>query len=93
LLETGILVARGDPADLAPGILTLLRDPSAAHELGRRGRSFMLNRFTQRRTVEDEDRFYQTLRAKAPAGYRTHRSAFRLIVAAAICGYWRSAIA
>jgi hypothetical protein len=87
LLETGILVARGDPADLARGILTLLRDPSAAHELGRRGRSFMLNKFTLRRTVEDEDRLYQTLCAKAPAGYRTHRSAFRLIVAAAICGY------
>jgi glycosyltransferase involved in cell wall biosynthesis len=85
--ETGILVARGDPADLARGILTLLRDPSAAHELGRRGRSFMLNKFTLRRTVEDEDRLYQTLCAKAPAGYRTHRSAFRLIVAAAICGY------
>ena len=59
--ETGILVGPGDPAELARGILQLLRDRPMAREFGRRGRRLMLEKFTLRRTVEDEHLLYQAL--------------------------------
>jgi glycosyltransferase involved in cell wall biosynthesis len=85
--ETGILVAPGDPADLARGILKLLRDPEAARELGRRGRRLMLSRFTLRKTVEDEDRLYRRLHREAPIGYRKPRIMLRTILSMVVCGY------
>ncbi|MGY3394283.1 glycosyltransferase involved in cell wall biosynthesis [Bradyrhizobium sp. USDA 3311] len=85
--HTGVLVGPADPAELARGILELLRDPSRAREFGRHGRARMLERFTLRTTVEDEHRLYQRLYARAPAGYRSVRRAFRLFCGALVGGY------
>ena len=62
--ETGVLVGPGDPAELARGILQLLRDRPMAREFGRRGRRLMLEKFTLRRTVEAENLLYQGLSTK-----------------------------
>jgi glycosyltransferase involved in cell wall biosynthesis len=85
--ETGVLVGPGDPAELARGILQLLRDRPMAREFGRRGRRLMLEKFTLRRTVEDENLLYQALYAKAPRGYRPVRRVLRLIGGAFVGGY------
>jgi glycosyltransferase involved in cell wall biosynthesis len=85
--ETGILVAADDPASLAKGILTALRDPDGARQLAKRGRQFMIERFTLRRTVESEHALYQELLRRSPRGYRLHRSFARLFSGAVICGY------
>jgi glycosyltransferase involved in cell wall biosynthesis len=85
--ETGVLVAADDPASLANGILTVLRDPAGARQLAKRGRQFMLEQFTLRRTVEREHALYQTLLERSPGGYRLHRTLARLFLGAATCGY------
>ncbi|MET0221327.1 MAG: glycosyltransferase [Tardiphaga sp.] len=85
--ETGVLVGPGDPAELARGILQLLRDRPMAHEYGRRGRRLMLEKFTLRRTVEDENLLYQALSTTAPRGYRPVRRMLRLIGGAFVGGY------
>jgi hypothetical protein len=85
--ETGILVAPDDPASLAKGILTVLRDPDGARQLAKRGRQFMLERFTLRRTVESEHALYQKLLQRSPRGYRLHRTVARLFSGAAVSGY------
>ncbi|MBR0826163.1 glycosyltransferase [Bradyrhizobium manausense] len=85
--KTGVLVGPADPAELARGILQLLRDRARARELGRRGRRLMLERFTLRKTVEDEHQLYQKLHACAPAGNRSFRRALRLIGGAVVGGY------
>ena len=66
--ETGILVAPDDPASLAKGILAILRDPDRARQLAKRGRHFMLERFTLRKTVESEHALYQKLLQQSPHG-------------------------
>ena len=85
--ETGILVAADDPGSLAKGILTILRDPDRARQLAKRGRQFMLERFTLRRTVESEHALYQKLLQRSSRGYRLHRTCGRLFSGAVICGY------
>ena len=85
--ETGILVAPDDPASLAKGILTILRDPDRARQLARRGRQFMLEGFTLRKTVESEHVLYQRLLQQSPRGYRLHRTFGRLFSGAITCGY------
>ncbi|WP_246088715.1 glycosyltransferase [Phreatobacter stygius] len=85
--QTGVLVEPGDPADLARGILELLRKPEAARSLGRNGRQLMLEKFTLRRTVEDEHALYQSLARSARPGYRLHRSVWRAFLGALVCLY------
>jgi glycosyltransferase involved in cell wall biosynthesis len=85
--QTGVLVGPGDPAELARGILQLLRDRPMAREFGRRGRRLMLDKFTLRRTVEDENLLYQALYTKAPRGYRPFRRGLRLMGGAFVGGY------
>jgi len=69
--ETGLLVAPGDPAQLAAAILRLLAAPDLGARLGRRGRELMLERFTFERTVVDLDRIivkrHNALTAAGPA--------------------------
>jgi glycosyltransferase involved in cell wall biosynthesis len=55
---TGVLVSPADPADLAQGILRLLRDPKLARALGEAGRARMLARFTLSRTIADLHALY-----------------------------------
>jgi glycosyltransferase involved in cell wall biosynthesis len=85
--ETGTLVDADDPVALANGILTVLRDPNRARRLAKRGRQFMLERFTLSKTVESEHVLYQTLMTPSPDGYRLGRTFARLFSGAAICGY------
>jgi hypothetical protein len=85
--ETGILVAPDDPASLANGILSLLRDPERGRQLARRGRQLMLERFTLRRTVETEHALYQALLKRSRGGYRLYLTLTRFFFGAAICGY------
>jgi glycosyltransferase involved in cell wall biosynthesis len=85
--ETGFLVDADDPEGLANGILTVLRNPGRARRLAKRGRQFMLERFTLRKTVESEHALYQSLLARSPRGYRLGRTSARLFSGAAICGY------
>ena len=59
--ETGVLVDPSNPADLARGIIHLLRDPARARELGRAGRRLMLERYTLTKTVADLHRLYSRL--------------------------------
>lgn len=85
--QTGVLVAPGEPAALAGGILALLRDPIAARNMGRRGRDLMLEKFTLRKTVEDEDGLYRTLREKTSAGYRPFYRLLRSITGCGVGAY------
>jgi hypothetical protein len=85
--ETGILVAPDDFASLAKGILTILRDSDRARQLAKRGRQFMLERFTLRKTVENEHALYQRLLLQSPHGYRLHRTFGRLFSGAVVSSY------
>ena len=85
--ETGILVAADDAGSLAKGILTILRDSNKARQLAKRGRQFMLERFTLCKTVESEHALYQKLLERSPRGYRPSRTFARMFAGAAICGY------
>jgi glycosyltransferase involved in cell wall biosynthesis len=55
---TGVLVSPADPADVARGILRLLRDPKRARALGEAGRRRMLARFTLSKTIADLHALY-----------------------------------
>ena len=46
----------------------------------------MLAKFTLHKTVDNEDRLYRTLLARAPKGYRVSRTIFRAILGAGVCG-------
>ena len=58
---TGVLVSPADPADLAQGILRLLRDRKRARALAEAGRARMLARFTLSRTIADLHALYLRL--------------------------------
>jgi glycosyltransferase involved in cell wall biosynthesis len=79
--ETGVLVNPGDPADLARGILSLLRDPERAARLGRAGRALILSRFTLETTVPELASLYRRQRVEAPGAWRLHISFGRLLLA------------
>ncbi len=85
--RTGIVVEPADPLDLARGIKTLLGNPELGRRLARSGRALMLEKFTLRRTVEDEDRLYRKLLSDASAGYRPSRQALRIVIAAFVGAY------
>jgi len=76
--ETGILANPGDPADLARGILELLRDSARAAELGRAGRERMLSRFTLTTTVPKLAEIYRRQRREARGAGRLHVGLMRL---------------
>jgi len=80
--QTGVLVELNG---LAEGILRLLHDPVKAKELGSRGRHYMLENFTLRKTVEDQDALYRALLSRASKGYRFYVQVLRIIPGIAVC--------
>ncbi len=86
--ETGILVNPSDSADLARGIIALLRDRQSAKELGRAGRLRMLSRFTLKHTVEDLASLYEKLLTQQPGeNFRISTSIGRLLIGIPIFVY------
>ncbi|MFZ5918887.1 MAG: glycosyltransferase family 4 protein [Chloroflexota bacterium] len=59
--ETGLLVPPKDAAALARALLTLLREPSRAQAMGRRGRQRLAQQFTVGRMVEQTQAVYESL--------------------------------
>ena len=86
--ETGVLVNPSDPQDLARGIARLLRDRDAASALGKRGRQYMLQRFTLRRTTDDLNSLYlQLTEPRKSKPYNLLFSLGRLIIGAPLFAY------
>jgi glycosyltransferase involved in cell wall biosynthesis len=85
--KTGVIVNPADPSDLARGIVELLNDRRRARDLAANGRQLMLDRFTLRTTVNEENSLYRSLMARAATGYRLHRSAWRALTGAFVCFY------
>jgi glycosyltransferase involved in cell wall biosynthesis len=79
--QTGILVEPGDPADLARGILHMLRHPDDARRMGEAGRARMLSRFTLGTTAAGLAALYRRQREAARGAWRPHVSAGRLLLA------------
>jgi glycosyltransferase involved in cell wall biosynthesis len=79
--ETGIQVDPGDPADLARGIIEMLRDPERAACLGRAGRERMLAGFTLESTVPGLASLYRRQRGEARGAWRAHMLLARLVLA------------
>jgi glycosyltransferase involved in cell wall biosynthesis len=68
--KTGRLVSIRDPQALASAILSLLRQPEQAAEMGRRARETLLLRFSLDRMVHDYETLYEaTIREKRTKGY------------------------
>jgi glycosyltransferase involved in cell wall biosynthesis len=83
--KTGVLVNPADPADLASGIIGLLRDPVTAQHYGIAGRERMLANFTLRRTVDDLAELYERKARIRRADHGRQVFAFRLAVGSALC--------
>jgi glycosyltransferase involved in cell wall biosynthesis len=83
--ETGILVEPSNPASLANGILTMLREPERAKQYGRAGRERMLSRFTLRHTGNDLAELYAEALAKRRVGYRKPVMCFHVLVGMVLC--------
>jgi glycosyltransferase involved in cell wall biosynthesis len=65
--RTGMLVAPGDGAAMAAGIVSLLRDRELAHRLGAAARVEALGAYGATRLLHDVDALYQRLLAKRAA--------------------------
>jgi glycosyltransferase involved in cell wall biosynthesis len=63
--NTGLLVPMQDPGAFADAVLTCLRQPDLARDMGRRAREMVLTRFSLARMVSDYEQLYeQAMRAK-----------------------------
>ena len=71
--ETGFLVPPRDPAALAEGILTLLRDAGQARTFGEAGRRRVSQRFSLERMIRDTELVYEELlEARRISSGRSH---------------------
>lgn len=89
---TGILVEPLNPADLADGILRMLRDPVQARRYALAGQALAIERFSLRRTASDLDGVYRALRRRR-SGYRIWASAVRIAAAMPIFFYLATRLA
>jgi len=70
---TGIVVAPGDPADLAHAIATLLQQPERCEEMGAQGARRIRERFSWRKTAEETfDLYQEVLARRGPATGHPH---------------------
>jgi glycosyltransferase involved in cell wall biosynthesis len=60
-LESGLLVAPGNPMEMAGAIARLAADPALREEMGRRAEAHVRGRFTADRLLADVDRLYSEL--------------------------------
>jgi glycosyltransferase involved in cell wall biosynthesis len=65
--ETGYLVAAGDDETMAARIISLLREPERASEMGRRGRQKIEEQFSCEAQLENVERLYDRLLDKKSA--------------------------
>ena len=84
--RTGVIVEPCDPPALAEGILTLLRAPARAKDLGIAGRQWMLERFTLQRTVTDLHAIYAASHGER-RGYAILTSLWRMLITPFIFTY------
>tara|TARA_B100001964_G_C14233198_1_gene601091 strand:- start:1922 stop:2566 length:645 start_codon:yes stop_codon:yes gene_type:complete len=56
--QTGLLVASGQPESIANAVLSMVRDPEWALQIGKRGRSEVASRFTSSREVDSIQALY-----------------------------------
>lgn len=95
--ETGLLVNPLDPADLADGVVRMLRDPDAAHRMASNGRQLMLRDFTLSRTVDALDVLYREQMTSSVfgfrRGYRLHKSMLRMMLALPVFAYLAARLA
>ena len=59
--ETGYLVPAEDAEAMAARIISLLRDPARAHEMGERGRGVVEQKFSCRAQLENTEKLYDRL--------------------------------
>lgn len=64
--DNGLLVAPGDPEDLARAIARLAEDPASRRAMGRAARQTVLDRFTATRMMDEIERFLHEI-ASTPA--------------------------
>jgi glycosyltransferase involved in cell wall biosynthesis len=64
--ETGLLIPMNDADALALAMLSLLRDPASAKEMGRRGRIRVERHFTLAQTVRDVEQIYRRVLGLQP---------------------------
>ena len=73
--KTGRTVPPGDAAALAEAVMALLRDPEARLRMGREGRQWVLERFSQERQIAETEQLYlqawEQRRGAAVEGART----------------------
>jgi glycosyltransferase involved in cell wall biosynthesis len=59
--QNGVHINGGDPADIAWGIRTTLRDPNKAKNWGENGRKHVLDYFTWQKVAEQTAKIYESL--------------------------------
>ncbi len=86
--RTGVLVEPLDPADLAAGVLRVLRDPEGSRRMAQNGRQLMLQKFSLQTTVDELHRLYQSKFMSAGGrGYRKSTTLWRSILAVPVFAY------
>lgn len=72
--KTGILVPPRNPEAIANAIVSLLKNPMRAREMGEAGRKRVLECFTLEKMVKETEAFYQALLLKKYQMIQRHRS-------------------
>jgi len=59
IAERGIIIRSGDAVNFARGLLAFINDAGLRKEMGRRGRSFVVDRYSRDRLLRDMDALYE----------------------------------